>query len=256
MVLAEGLDSDAKDGPAGRPVHPPDQLPSPAHGNGALRAAGAFVVHRLAFQIKARDVGGVGAAAATAYRIKGAPALRYVAARDLFEDAGNVVLALQRCLDGLVVLAFFVKHIGAVNLGLDAQPLHALQEGLQKMVGVAGAASRRAGYFRERLSNVLCEALRQEGVEPAQAVVGVGDVDELSLHTPVQKGAVDGFCRHDLAHVSDMNRPGGGYARGNGVRAALLELLGDDVSPMNRHNHQSRRETNINLALICERFLS
>jgi hypothetical protein len=31
------------------------------------------------------------------------------------------------------------------------------------------------------------------------------------------------------------------------MRAALLKLLGDDVSPMNRHGHQSRREKNINL---------
>ena len=105
------------------------------------------------------------------------------------------------------------------------------------MVGVAGAASQGAGNFRERLTDVLGEALRQEGIEPSQAVVGVGDVDELCLYTPVQKSAVDGLCRHDLAHVSDMNRPGGGYARGNGVRAALFELLGDDVSPVNRHGH-------------------
>ena len=140
-------------------------------------------------------------------------------------------------LDGLNVLALFVEHIGAVDLGLDAQPLHALQEWIQEMVGVAGAASQGAGNLGEGLADVLGEALRQEGVEPAQAVVGVGDVDELCLYTPVLKGAVDGLCRHDLAHVSDMNRPGGGYARSNGVRAAPLELLCDDVSPVNRHGH-------------------
>ncbi|MDQ1262200.1 MAG: tRNA-specific adenosine deaminase [Euryarchaeota archaeon] len=94
---------------------------------------------------------------------------------------------------------------------------------------------------------MLGEALRQEGVEPAQAVVGVGDIDELCFHTPVQEGAVDGLRRHDLAHVSDMNRPGGGYARGNSVRAALLKLLGDDVSPVNRHSLNPRLEMDINL---------
>ena len=96
---------------------------------------------------------------------------------------------------------------------------------------------------------MLGEALRQEGVEPAQAIVGVGDVDELCLYPPVQKGAVDGLCGHDLAHVSDMNRPGGGYARGDGVRAALLELLGDDVSPVNRHNGNSMLKGNIKLVV-------
>ena len=56
---------------------------------------------------------------------------------------------------------------------------------------------------------MLCEALRQEGVEPAQSIVGVGDVDEFCLNPPVQKGTVDGLCGHDLAHVSDMAGPEG-----------------------------------------------
>ena len=103
---------------------------------------------------------------------------------------------------------------------------------------------------------MLGEARRQEWIEPAQAIVCVGYVDEMRLYTPVQKGAVDCLCSHDLAHVSDVHGARRCYTRGDGVRAAALQLLGDDVSPVNRHGHQSRREKNIKLALICEEFLS
>jgi hypothetical protein len=44
-----------------------------------------------------------------------------------------------------------------------------------------------------------------------------------------------------------VDRPRGGDARGNGMRSAFLQLLGNNIRPVNRHGHQSRRETNINL---------
>ena len=97
--------------------------------------------------------------------------------------------------------------------------------------------------------NLLIEALRQEGVEPSQAVVGVSDADEARLHSLVQQGAVNGLRGHDLAHVSDVHETRWGDARGDGVRAAFLQLLSDDVSPANRYSHQSLREKNINLPL-------
>jgi len=83
VVLAEGLHGHIEYGPAGRPVHPPDQLSSAAHGHGSGKAAGALVVHGLRFQVKAGHPGGVGSPAGRADGIKGAPALRHIPARDL-----------------------------------------------------------------------------------------------------------------------------------------------------------------------------
>ena len=101
---------------------------------------------------------------------------------------------------------------------------------------------------------MLGEALRQERVEPAQPVESVGNIDQARFHTPIQEGAVDGFCRHDLAHISNVNRPGGSYARGDGVGARAFKLLGDDVSPVNRHEQGSTREGNIKLPLRLMSF--
>ena len=119
------------------------------------------------------------------------------------------------------------------------------------MLGIAGAAAFRAGYFRERLSDVLGEVLRQEGVESAQAVVGVGYVYEPGLHSPVQQGAVDRLCGHDLAHVSDVHGTGWGYARGYGVGAGAFQLFCDDISPVNRHRQKSMLKRDINLVVAA-----
>jgi len=94
---------------------------------------------------------------------------------------------------------------------------------------------------------VLGEALRQEGVEPAQAVVGIGDINQAGLRPPIQESPVDGLGSHDLAHVSDMHGTGWGYARGYGMGAGAFQLGGDDISPVNRHRPKSMREGNINL---------
>ena len=117
------------------------------------------------------------------------------------------------------------------------------------MVGVASAAARGAGDLREGLADVLIEALRQKGVEPPQAVVGVGYVYEPGLHSPVQQGAVDRLCGHDLTHVSDVHGTGWGYARGYGVGAGAFQLLCDDISPVNRHKGKSMLKRDINLVV-------
>ena len=101
---------------------------------------------------------------------------------------------------------------------------------------------------------MLREALRQKRVEPAQSVEGVGDVNQARFHTPIQESAIDGFCCHDLAHISNVNRPGGGYASGDGVGARAFKLLGDDVSPVNRHEQGSTLEGNIKLPLRLMSF--
>jgi hypothetical protein len=40
------------------------------------------------------------------------------------------------------------------------------------------------------------------------------------------------------------------------MRSAFLQLLGNDIRPVNRHDQKSGREMDINLALIGEGFLS
>ncbi len=115
------------------------------------------------------------------------------------------------------------------------------------MVGIAGAAALRAGYLRKGLAYMLIEALRQEGVEPTQPVEGVGDVDQTRLYPSVQESAIDGLCGHDLAHVADVNRSGGGNAGGDGMGARAFQLLGDDIRPVNRHVPQSMQGGDIKL---------
>ena len=249
MVLAKGLHSHPEYGPAGRPVHPPDQLSPACHGDSALAAAGADIVHCLGIQVESRNVSGVRPAADLADGIKRAPALGDCAATDLFQYASYVVLPGEGGLDGIVVFALFVEDICPVDLRFYAEPFHALQEGSEEMVGIAGAAALRAGYLRKGLAYMLIEALRQEGVEPTQPVEGVGDVDQTRLYPSVQESAIDGLCGHDLAHVADVNRSGGGNAGSDGMGARAFQLLGDDISPVNRHVPQSMQGGDIKLPL-------
>jgi len=86
---------------------------------------------------------------------------------------------------------------------------------------------------------VFGEALRQEGIEPAQAVVVVGDVYQAGLHTAIDQGTVDRLGGHDLAHISDVHRAGGGYPRGDGMGAGAFQLGSYDISPVNRHRGKS-----------------
>ena len=98
---------------------------------------------------------------------------------------------------------------------------------------------------------MLGEALRQEGVEPAQAVVGIGDINQAGFRPAIEQGSVDGLGSHDLAHVSDMHGTGWGYARGYGMGAGAFQLGSDDISPVNRHRPKSMREGNINLIVAA-----
>ncbi len=105
MVLAKGLPQSPgiwASGPASPPARPAfPRLPwrqCPA-------AAGADIVHCLSIQVESRNVSGVRPAAGLADGVKRAPALGDVAARDLFQYAGDVVLPGEGGLDGIVVFA-------------------------------------------------------------------------------------------------------------------------------------------------------
>ena len=71
-------------------------------------------------------------------------------------------------------------------------------------------------------------------------------------------GTYGGIERYDgyehRYYISNMNRPGGGYASGDGVGARAFKLLGDDVSPVNRHEQGSTLEGNIKLPLRLMSF--
>ena len=90
-----------------------------------------------------------------------------------------------------LTLAFYLKSlsvIGSLIFRFSTGTRHD-GSGHQKVVGVAPAAARGTRYLRERLAYVLREALRQEGVELAQAVEIIGYVDEAGLDPSVQQGA-------------------------------------------------------------------
>ena len=80
---------------------------------------------------------------------------------------------------------------------------------------------------------MFIEALWQKWVESSQPVEVVGYINEPGLDTSVQESTIDCICSHNLTHISNVNRTRGSNTCGNGMRAALLKLLGDNVGPMN-----------------------
>ena len=96
---------------------------------------------------------------------------------------------------------------------------------------------------------MLFEALGQEWVESPQAVEVISYVDEAGLDPTILQGAIDSIGCHDLAHVSNMDRAGRRDACGDGVRAIILQLLGDNIGPVNRHDRSSMLEGDIKFPL-------
>ena len=104
------------------------------------------------------------------------------------------------------------------------------------MLAVGGMGAAWARDFRQRPADKRpVDLIVEKGIDAAKGIEVVGDVVELDLRVPLEKDAVDGVGRDNLAKVADVDLAGRGDPCGDQVLPAPgQDLIGNLIGPVSQ----------------------